>query len=504
MASMGDLDKRIDEHVNAGVRHLKYGEYEGAYNNLWQAYNKVSESEKQTPSLRYIKISLKLGEALNGLKKHSSAIKYFDYIIRNGKGIDNVLYSEALGHKGFALSELNELTAASKFFDWSLRRFPNSPNVLNNKGYMLLKLGEDEEAFECFENGLHCCDEHSSDFQETYALLLRNIATIKSRQNEHPQARDTLDKALTYVHQWEIESEYSDKPILKKTLFSLNLHYGIALASQGKTEEAIPYCRRALDLDPQNLNALNHLAYVLRAEKKYEEAQALLNRALLVDPYNASALMGLGAIQQAIAAEAEELQVEFNFSKFQNELLSSQSDLVGYSVKYLHYLLVDFHNGLNVVKTMFQVQFTVGFLVIIGAIVAAVLGASVLFASFLGALGGGTILLSAYDSCPGKLQKNRVDFAQWMMAYFNWINAFYASNIFITRKFESEKKAEQQPDWKGTKEVFQHLNDLTRETVLIIEECCEYKQGTPQKKDLEDAITAQAEKFKQLQEQYQR
>jgi hypothetical protein len=40
-----------------------------------------------------------------------------------------------------------------------------------------------------------------------------------------------------------------------------------------------------------------------------------------------------------------------------------------------------------------------------------------------GATGGIITILSLVKSAPVDLQKNRIDFSQWMIAYYNWINA---------------------------------------------------------------------------------
>jgi tetratricopeptide (TPR) repeat protein len=77
---------------------------------------------------------------------------------------------------------------------------------------------------------------------------------------------------------------------------------GIALADQGKLDEAIQHFDRALQLNPDDAKALNNLGKVLTTQGKLDEAIQYFDRALQLNPDDAKALNNLGV---ALAAQGK-------------------------------------------------------------------------------------------------------------------------------------------------------------------------------------------------------
>src|SRR5262249_39465653 len=69
---------------------------------------------------------------------------------------------------------------------------------------------------------------------------------------------------------------------------------GIALAKQGKVDEAIINFQRAVSLKPDSVDSLSNLAHALARQEKIDEAIETLRRALGLQPNSADAHSSLG------------------------------------------------------------------------------------------------------------------------------------------------------------------------------------------------------------------
>ena len=72
--------------------------------------------------------------------------------------------------------------------------------------------------------------------------------------------------------------------------------YGIALADEGKVDEATQQFNRVLQLDPNNAPALQNLGIVALRRDDVPSAQSYLNRALALNPRLPLALNTLGVV----------------------------------------------------------------------------------------------------------------------------------------------------------------------------------------------------------------
>jgi Flp pilus assembly protein TadD len=68
---------------------------------------------------------------------------------------------------------------------------------------------------------------------------------------------------------------------------------GIALIRQGKFEQAIPYVRRALVIDPGNLLARSNYGMALAGAGQLKPALEQFHRAVAIDAYAAEPRIGL-------------------------------------------------------------------------------------------------------------------------------------------------------------------------------------------------------------------
>jgi tetratricopeptide (TPR) repeat protein len=76
-------------------------------------------------------------------------------------------------------------------------------------------------------------------------------------------------------------------------------HIATCLHKLGRTDEAIPWERKALAAEPQWPQAMINLAVLLAAKGELDEATALLERALALEPDNVTAKMNLERLKKA-------------------------------------------------------------------------------------------------------------------------------------------------------------------------------------------------------------
>ena len=129
----------------------------------------------------------------------------------------------------------------------------------------------------------------------------------------------------------------------------------------------------------------------------------------------------------------------------------------------------DFEKGLNEVRTMFWIQFGLGICLLLLSTLFYFFGHNVLTYIF-GASGGVTLVAVFITTPPLRLQKNRVDLSQWMMAYFNWLNTILATNTVVQLLLQGGSLT-----WDTFKDIHSFLLKVTDETLKIIDERCEFR-----------------------------
>jgi len=84
---------------------------------------------------------------------------------------------------------------------------------------------------------------------------------------------------------------------------------GILAAREGRTDEAISNFKRALQMDPDHLIALENLGSAYRQARRWEDAKAAFEHALRLDPDNPEANYGLGMV----FAQIDDTQQAYDF-----------------------------------------------------------------------------------------------------------------------------------------------------------------------------------------------
>ncbi len=116
------------------------------------------------------------------------------------------------------------------------------------------------------------------------AEALYGLGSVYLQQQKNREARDSFERAI------QLHANYPG------TMTRAWNNLGILAAREGRTEEAVQHFRRALQIDPDFLIALQNLGNAYRQQKRWKEAQDVLRRALQVSPESPEANYSMGMI----------------------------------------------------------------------------------------------------------------------------------------------------------------------------------------------------------------
>jgi len=208
-----------------------------------------------------------------------------------------------LGLKGMLISKEKPAEAESLLVK-AQRAGQASPEFLIQYGLLLVNAGRPAEAVAVFEKALA---------QEPGDVDIRTLlAESYDRAGRYVEAEEILRKLLAERDEPELRSKlarvlyhrggygealeiYKKLPPSPETMDRI----AMCLHALGKTDEAIPWERRALEARPEWPTAMINLAVMLGAKGELAESRALLERVLEIDPENAVARTNLERLREA-------------------------------------------------------------------------------------------------------------------------------------------------------------------------------------------------------------
>jgi tetratricopeptide (TPR) repeat protein len=283
------------------------------------------------------------------------------------------------------------------------------------------------------------------DREYVYALRVKCYCLINQGVINREKFNDAIDALNRYI---ELEPEQPRGWINK----------GYALFSLGEYEESDKYFQKYLEVvpsdSPRRIDALNYRGFAAYKGDNLEKADQFFEQAYAEDP------MAFGPQITKTLVQEKRFYIE------------QQKKLINTAEKYLTCLLKDIRKGLFIVQWMFVIQFIAGLGLLVYALILAAYGRNDILTLITGASGGLIAILSLVFSAPGDLQKNRIDFSQWMIAYVNWINTLYAVSGAINRKSKDNKEVQ----WTEIQPLQDYLTQVTANTIAIIEQNCEFSK----------------------------
>lgn len=209
------------------------------------------------------------------------------------------------------------------------------------------------------------------------------------------------------------------------------------------------------------IDALNYLGYAAAQVNNLDLADRTFNRVLDKDSRNFGATLGKTQVVQ------------------KRNFIDAKKDLIKNAQDNLKGLFEKVPSGLNTVARMYIIQFSIGVFFILLAIVLAALGINTLISGIAGFAGGAITIVSLINKAPIDLQRTRVNTAQWMIAYYNWINALY----IVSAATDQITKNHKEMNWEKTSPMQDYLTKLTADTIRTMKEYCVIPDKSTDKKD---------------------
>ena len=181
----------------------------------------------------------------------------FQSVLNVCKKIDKIDSNNmaVLSLMGNAYAGMGQLKQAHENYNKALKNNPNDPGLLNNLGNALYLDNKYEEAAETFEKVIK--------LKPDYADAYNNLGNIYKALNEN-------EKAIKYY-----EAAIKLNPLLSKTILNLAHMFADRI---GHPEIAEDYFRKALSLEPDNIEAKSGVTNMLRFQGKLDEALVMIKQ----------------------------------------------------------------------------------------------------------------------------------------------------------------------------------------------------------------------------------
>jgi tetratricopeptide (TPR) repeat protein len=205
---------------------------------------------------------------------------------------------------GFLLYEAQQFEAAVEYFERVVRQSPEEHEIAFFLGIALRRLNRDDEAQAAFAS--------IPPGHQYFAEARTQLAVIREESGEYEQALEEVRRALDVEPSRELElygatlrAKAGDlegavaqlEEMLRQEPENDELYYnlGVVYGESDRSEEAIRYMQRALELNPDNANALNYVGYTW-AERgvNLDEAEKMIVRAIELRPDDGYIVDSLG------------------------------------------------------------------------------------------------------------------------------------------------------------------------------------------------------------------
>lgn len=279
------------------------------YKNSLDSINKALSTNINKELL--LKLYIKKSEVLNKLEEYEEAGKYADKAL----SLDTKS-SQAYMMKGISSRYLEKYEDAIKYFDKSIEIDNNNTDAYVNKA----KLFCDEEKY---DQAVELC-EKALEINKSSPFAYTTLGVIEVFRNNYrgslkyfdlaiendPRFMDAYDsKAYVLFYCQKNYSKCLDFVMKANELFSDTISYLWYIADcysyQGKSDSAIEYYNKLLELDPYNEEALFAIATEYYYNQDYENAEIFNKKVLELNEGKQDALSLKSLLEKAKLPEAE-------------------------------------------------------------------------------------------------------------------------------------------------------------------------------------------------------
>lgn len=416
----------------------------------------------------YGTILYQIGISLSKSGNDIEAVDYFDQAI----ALSEEKLNENMDSDPYGLSEKKQ----------KMRKISHIART--SKSLSLCRLGRDQEALKLINNTISDLEGPGQKEFRKYLVSAQNVLGMiylnmpeeqKTGKNESQNAPEKTGSKSIAAFNKAIESADDlgdgEKPLY---IWRGYLNKGLALKSEQKFDEAILCFSEGLDKCGKFEPHLLYARGITKIElQKYDDGIKDLQEVQQFDPRYSPATLAISDAYRKKSTYYKEIEL-------QQKLLESTTDAVTFTQENLKILSNCMRDSLNHVAWMFYALFLIGLGVFLGSLYFA-------FRQFpntdpmtlaVSAIGGIDVILSMIFLSPTKIQKNRIDYSQWLMGYFNWINTQFAAGTILLERLQrvhSPSKPEDADfDWNEVLPVYSFLHTMTKDTLETIDKCCEF------------------------------
>tara|TARA_Y100000022_G_scaffold148688_1_gene130403 strand:+ start:2196 stop:4187 length:1992 start_codon:yes stop_codon:yes gene_type:complete len=285
------VKKEFDEAINFFQKSIKLSpNYVSANFNL---ANALVDSGNYSEAVKYFKKSLNLspnnysfylnyGNCLFKLQKFEEAIIQFKRSVSIKPD-----FFDAWLNLGISCQRLNKHKDAIKYFDEAVKLNPNFVKAYNLKGVSHNLIEELQKAEENFEISIT----KDPNFSEPYI----NLGILYRKQKKYNESIEIYNKALKIIN---------DNAALE--ILNLNLSNIYLDLNNNEFGKDYSLCKKyasiALELNPENIRALNNIAVSNLFEMNYKSAAEGFEKTIKLDPNYVDAHRNLGVLYNHLGA----------------------------------------------------------------------------------------------------------------------------------------------------------------------------------------------------------
>ena len=223
-------------------------------------------------------------------------ISFFSHIVSLNPEARNAHYN--LSNAFDKAGRREEALATARIAEENLRRAleidPNHKNIRYRLAEMLWVQSRHEEALEAYRAVLEIDPRHTPSHAYAGYMLLQ--------LHRHAEAIEPLNKALILL------KATPSQTLKLPTAGLLHALLGTASWGLGRLEAGDEYFRRALDLDPNNMETIDYVAAAHFRQKRHQEALDLYRKLLEIDPDRAATHADIGASLHFLGRSNEAIQ----------------------------------------------------------------------------------------------------------------------------------------------------------------------------------------------------
>ncbi len=184
---------------------------------------------------------------------------------------------DALNNLGLLLYDSEDYATAQLYYEQALAHAPNSPSILTDLGKAVCRQGNLEQSKTYFIQALNIMPSY---WQASY-----HLGELYYRQHEPENAKKAF-----------LQSMQSMRHAPKKRMIDILNFLGSICMQQQNPDQAKQYLEQVLNMNPNNLLALQNLAATLIRQDNFVQAERHLRNALDLDPYDWFTLSRLGYV----------------------------------------------------------------------------------------------------------------------------------------------------------------------------------------------------------------